>query len=215
MIKEKAPAPLQQGSGARSEKRGNPTPSLFTGARRDEAADRADSGALADPGALADLVLDLVSETMKVEARLISAGFHNPARLLDAGMAADLRADDFADPFFQCCYCALWESVNFPGADVLKGIEAAAREWEVWIPEYGIQNFLEWRVFPLEVDASNSEEYARLVKRAARRRKRYSRLWRGLIDHVKTERDRLAAACSATSTASKRTITIRRARRAE
>lgn len=188
MIKEKAPAPLQQGSGARSEKCGNPTPSLFTGARRDEAADRA------DPGAVADLAVDLISETIKVEARLVSAGFHNPARLLDAGAAADLRADDFADALLACCYWATWDSVNFPGASILKGIEAAARDWGVQIPEYGIQNFLEWRVFPLEVDASGTEKYARLVKRAARRRARYARLWRGLIHYVETERVRLRAA---------------------
>lgn len=161
MIKEKASAPLQPGSGA-----------------------------------LDDLALDLVSETTKVEARLVSAGFHNPARLLDAGAAADLRAADFADPFYMCCYCALWESVNFPGASILRGIEAAARAWGVFLPECGVAHYLEWNVYFLEVDASNTFKYARLVKRAASRRARYARLWRGLIHHVENERARLSAACA-------------------
>lgn len=159
-------------------------------ARSADAADRA------DPGALDDLALDLVSETIKVEARLVGAGFRDPAKLLDAGAAADLCAADFADPLLGCCYAALWESVNYPGASVVCGIEAAARAWGVWIPEYGIQNFLEWRVFPLEVDDSSVYEYARLVKRAARRRQRYAKLWRALVGHVEMERDRLAAAAA-------------------
>ncbi len=156
-------------------------------ARRDEAA---------DPGALDDLALDLVSETIKVEARLVGAGFRDPAKLLDAGAAADLCAADFADPLLGCCYAALWEIPNYPGASVVCGIESAAREWGVFIPEYGIQNFLEWRVFPLEFDASSIEKYTRLVKRAARRRQRYGKLWRALVGHVQAERDRLAAAAA-------------------
>ncbi len=159
-------------------------------ARRADAADRA------HPGALDDLALDLISETVKVEARLVSAGFHDPARLLEAGAAVDLRAADFAEPLLGCCYCALWESVNFPGAYIVCGIEAAARAWGVWIPEIGIQHFLEWRVFPLEIDASNIEKYAALVKRAARRRVRYARQWGALIHHIEAERARLAAACA-------------------
>lgn len=206
IVKHKAPAPVVRGSGAGIGTRGECT--------RNPQILKADADA-ADRAQLDELAVEMVTETVKVEARLISAGFHDPSRLLDAGDAVDLRASDFADPLLGCCFAALWVSVNFPGrADVVAGIEAAARAWSVTLPAYGIRSYLRWHVLGLELDAGNIERYAKIVKRAARRRQRYARLWRGLIHHVETERDRLAAACGDAAPQSKPQITMRRARRA-
>ena len=68
------------------------------------------SGARTDPtdrAFLDDLGVELVTETGRVEAHLIGGGFHDPARLADAGGAEDLRGLDFADPFLGVLYVAL------------------------------------------------------------------------------------------------------------
>ncbi|MCC7291374.1 MAG: hypothetical protein IT449_04835 [Phycisphaerales bacterium] len=217
MLETKCPLPVATAdAGVRIVQRRNPTSTFRTCKRvgiydsqpvAPESADR-------DRDFFDELAVELVSETVRVEARLVCCGLHDPERLLDAGAAVDLRADDFAEPLLGCCYAALWVAVSYPGrANIVAGVEAAARAWGLAVPDFGVRNFLRWRLLGLEPDAVNTERYAGLVKRAARRRQRYARLWRGLIGHVQTERDRLAAACGDTASLPKPRIVLRRARR--
>jgi len=147
-----------------------------------------------DRAFLDELAVELVSEAVRVEARLVSAGFCDPLRLLDAGETSDLRGVDFADALLGLVYASIWWSVADDGQPFSAcGGESVARAPFTPVPPAGLVVYLEAQVFGLEVDASNIDLYAQLVKRAARRRQRLARQWQALIHRVRRDRDVLAA----------------------
>lgn len=188
MSNEKRPLPVATvDAGERIGRRKNPTQSSRirnSGAMPAEIMDREQ---------LDELAVELISETIRFEARVVSAGFHDPVRLARAAVSDGLDRDDFADQRLGVLFSALVCYGQSGDKGYFSAIPSFCRRQGIPIPAGGWDAFLREHIDGCEFDGSGIERYAKLIKRASRRRRRTARLWHRLADRMTTERDRLAA----------------------